>query len=99
MAKTSASIRVLLVLRALRGQTLHGLSNAEIARALGETPVNISRALADLEAVGFATRLETGRWAHGVALLQIAQAHANAMAAAQERILEINSRVAAGAAR
>lgn len=89
--------RVLAVLRILKGHTLSGLANSEIARALDESPVNISRALAVLEAEGLVTRLETGRYAHSVAMLQIAQAHASEMARAQDRIMEINQRVAAGA--
>lgn len=95
----SAAHRVLRVLKLLRGHTLNGLANSEIAKALDETPPSISRALAVLEDEGLATKLETGRWAHSVALLQIAQAHALEMTQAQDRILEINRRVAAGAAR
>lgn len=35
--------RALRVLKALRGHTLNGLSNAELAKALGESPANITR--------------------------------------------------------
>lgn len=93
----SAAHRVLEVLVLLKGQTLNGLSNSEIAKAMDETPVNISRALSILHDVGLVTKLETGRWAHSIKVLQIAQAHADAMTAAQNRIMEINSRIAAGA--
>jgi hypothetical protein len=44
-----------------------------------------------------ATRLDTGRFALSIATLQIAQAHAEEMARAQNRINEINQRVLAGA--
>ncbi len=46
---------------------------------------------------GLAVKLDTGRFAPGVALLQIAQAHAEEMARMQGRINEINQRVLAGA--
>lgn len=91
--------RVLRVLAALKGHTLQGLSNVELAKALNESPANISRCLATLVEAGFATKLDSGRYAPGIALLQIAQAHANEMASAQHRINEINQRVLAGASR
>ena len=91
--------RVLRVLKALRGQTLTGLSNGELAKALDESPATINRCLNTLIAEGMATRLDTGRFALSVAMLQIAQAHANEMANAQSRITEINQRVLAGSNR
>ena len=96
MASGTSARRALRVLELLKGQTLHGLSNGEIATALGETAVNISRALEVLVDEGFVTKLDTGRYAHTVKMLQIAQAHANEMSRAQNRIMEINQRVAAG---
>jgi len=43
--------RVLRVWKALRGHTLTGLSNQELAQATGESAANVSRALATLMAV------------------------------------------------
>ncbi len=96
---SKAVLRTLAVVETLKGQTLHGLSNREIADAIGDTPVNISRALADLTEAGWVRKLESGRYAHTVKLLQIAQAHANEMSQAQSRIQEINQRVLAGSLR
>lgn len=93
------ALRVLRVLKALKGHSLHGLSNGELAKALEESPANITRYLSTLVEAGLATKLDTGRYAPGIALLQIAQAHANEMASAQNRINEINQRVLAGAGR
>ena len=91
--------RVLRVLKALRGHSLTGLSTGDLAKALGESPATINRCLNTLIAEGMATKLDTGRFALSVAVLQIAQAHANEMANAQSRINEINQRVLAGASR
>lgn len=93
----SSARRALRVLKALRGHTITGLANKDIAEGLGESPVNISRALAELEAEGLATKLDNGRWAHSVAMLQIATAHTTHMANLQDRMTEINRRVAVGA--
>lgn len=93
---TGAS-KCLRVLKALKGHSLHGLSNGELAQGLDEYPSTITRCLQTLIAEGLATQLDTGRFAPSVALLQIAQAHANEMAKAQERIHEMNQRVFAGA--
>ena len=94
-----SALRVLRAMIALKGHSLQGLSNGELAQRLGESPANITRAMETLIEVGMATRLDTGRFAPGIALLQIAQAHANEMAQAQQRINEINQRVLAGASR
>ena len=59
--------------------------------------MNITRALAPLIEEGLVTKLESGRYAHTIGILQIAQSHANEMGQAQNRIMEINQRVAAGA--
>ncbi|AMK09628.1 helix-turn-helix domain-containing protein [Pseudodesulfovibrio indicus] len=97
MAKSTSSRRVLRVLALLKGHTLDGLANGEIAQALDETPVNISRALAVLAEEGWVTQLPSGRYAHHISVLQLAQAHANEMDRASSRIREINQRVMAGA--
>ncbi len=96
---SDSGARVLRVLKALKGYSLTGISNGDLAKGLGESPANINRALNTLIAEGLAVKLDNGRFAPSVALLQIAQAHANEMAQAQQRINEINQRVLAGASR
>ncbi|MCY1396649.1 hypothetical protein D9M71_116280 [compost metagenome] len=91
-----SAARVLRVLKALRGHTLTGLSNGELARALGESPANITRYVNTLIAEGLAERRDDGRFAHSIQMLQIAQAHAEHASRMQERINEINRRIAAG---
>jgi DNA-binding IclR family transcriptional regulator len=89
--------RALRILKAMRGATFTGVSNAELAKALGETAPNVSRALDVLVDEGFAVRLDNGRYAHSIALLQIAQAHADHAARLQQRLTETAQRIAAGA--
>ncbi|EJO9071458.1 helix-turn-helix domain-containing protein [Salmonella enterica] len=88
--------RGLRILKALKGKSLRGLSNKELAKALGESEANISRAMGALIEEGMAQRLESGRYAPGMQLLYIAQAFSNEMAAGQARIAELNQRVLAG---
>lgn len=98
MSRTfTSAIRVLRVLKALKGNALHGLSNTELAQLTDDSPSNITRAMQTLIDEGLAVKLDTGRFAPGIALLQIAQAHAEEMARMHGRINEINQRVLAGA--
>ncbi len=91
------ALRTLEVLKLLKGHTLTGLSNGQIADALSLTPSAVSLALNSLEATGLAAKLENGRYAHSVGMLQIAQAHADHIGRMQGKINEINARIHAGA--
>lgn len=88
--------RAIRVMKALKGHSLNGLSNKELAAALGDSPANITRALGVLASEGMVQRLKSGRYAPGMQLLYIAQAFSNEMAAGQARIAELNQRVLAG---
>ncbi len=89
--------RALRVLKLLKGQSLDGLTQVEIGTSLGESPANVSRAVAVLEEEGLVTRLETGRIAHSVLMMQMARAHADAIMRAQDRLSELTRRIDAGA--
>ncbi|MFE8103586.1 helix-turn-helix domain-containing protein [Brenneria goodwinii] len=93
---SSAGTRILRVLKALRGHTLTGVSNGELAAALDDSPANVNRALNTLIEEGLAQKLDNGRFALSMQTLQIAQAHANEIARAQDRINEMNQRLLAG---
>jgi len=88
--------RVLRVFKALRGHTLTGLSNQELATMTGESAANVSRALATLAAESLVSKLDNGRYAHSIATLQIAQAHAEHCERVTTRIAQINQNIAAG---
>ncbi|MGH8384495.1 MAG: helix-turn-helix domain-containing protein [Pseudomonas sp.] len=97
MSRTvSAAARVLRVLKALKGHTVTGLSNTELAQLAQDSPSNITRAMQTLIEEGLAVKLDNGRFAHSVGMLQIAQAHAEHMARLTDRMQEINQRIAAG---
>lgn len=89
--------RVLDVLKILRGHSLDGLSNKDIAAALGCPASAVTRATTDLIEAGLAVKLENGRFAHSVQMLQIAVAHSREIEKANSRISELNQRIAAGA--
>ncbi len=90
-----SALRVLRALKALRGHTLTGLSNAELAKALGESPANITRYMDTLIEAGFATRLDTGRFAPSIGFLQYAMATAEELNRGAARINEIQARISA----
>jgi len=97
MSRTvSAAARVLRVLKALKGHTVTGLSNTELAQLAHDSPSNITRDMQTLIEEGLAVKLDNGRFAHSVGMLQIAQAHAEHMARLTDRMQEINQRIAAG---
>lgn len=92
-----AAAKVLNVLKALRGHSLDGISNQDLAKQLNLSPSHITRAVETLIACGWATRLDNGRFAPSIAALQFAEAYAREMDSAIGRIGEIRQRVAAGA--
>ena len=59
----SAAQRALRIAELLFGRVLDGYSNKEIADALGYSACNVSRDLETLRSMGWAEKLDTGRWA------------------------------------
>lgn len=93
----SSAARACRILKALKGQSFTGLSNKELAESLGELPSAVSLSLNTLIEEGLVTRLENGRYAHSVQLLQIAQAHVDHVQRMQGRMHEFNARILSGA--
>lgn len=96
-APNKSALRILEIVKLLKGRSLTGLSNSEIAKTLKTSPQNISRDLATLVEAGFAAKLDGDRYALGIALLQIAKAHDLELERGRRKIEEIESRVNAGA--
>lgn len=92
-----SALRILEIIKLMKGRSLTGLSNGEIAKALATSPQNVSRDLATLVEAGFAAKLDGDRYALSVAVLQIAVAHQLEVQAAQQKIDELSQRVLAGA--
>lgn len=92
----ASALKVLQVWEALKGHTLTGLSNMELAALTRQSAPNVSRALNTLVEGGFVTRLDNGRYAHGLKTLQIAQSHANHVNEMLSRASELNQRIEAG---
>ena len=84
--------KVLKVLKALRGYSLQGVSNRELAIKLDESPSQITRALQTLVSEGLAKRNENDLYTLGTAVVQIAKAHESEMERAKARIEEIEQR-------
>lgn len=93
---TDSGAKVLEVLKALRGHSLTGVSNGQLAKALGESPSRINRCLNTLIEAGLAEKKPSGLFCHSVMMLQIATAHASEMSRAREKIDELDQRVIAG---
>lgn len=92
-----AASKCLRVLFALSGHSLIGLSNGELAKALGEHPSTVTRCLQTLIAEGAAVQLDTGRFAPGMRMLQMATRHAQEFSRHRSRMDEIDQRILAGA--
>ncbi|QLB15866.1 IclR family transcriptional regulator [Mannheimia granulomatis] len=91
-----ATRRALNIINVLKGHSINGLSNGEIAERLNDSPVNITRALAILVDEGFAQKLPTGRFTLSVRVLQVAEAYRQEWEKMQLRMTEIDQRVRAG---
>ncbi len=92
---TSAK-RTLKILKALKGHTLNGLSNNDLARIVNDTPSNITRALDTLITEGLVEKKETGRFSLSIQTLQIAVSHLEEMDKVKRKADELNQRVISG---
>ncbi|MDL2313360.1 hypothetical protein LJC36_00090 [Desulfovibrio sp. OttesenSCG-928-C14] len=91
--------RSLKMIELMAGRYFDGLSNKELAEALGELPSTISRDVLVLESEGWLRKLENGRWGLTVKPLQIMQAYANHAELTGKRLSETTHNIASGARR
>lgn len=91
---SNAATRACRVLKALRGHSINGLSNSQLAASLQESPTNITRALQDLIAEDLVIKLDNGNFAHSGQTEQIALAHLHSLDQAEQRVKELKRRAA-----
>lgn len=81
--------KVLVVLKALRGHSLTGVSLSQLATKLNETPSQVHRALQTLINQSFVRKDEHYLYYLSIAFVSIAKAHDKELQLAQARIDEI----------
>lgn len=84
------------IIRALKGRSIKGATNKEIASATNLHPVDVSRIVKALIDEGFATR-DGNQFSLSVQMLQISEAHRLEVSNALDRIHELDQRVKIGA--
>lgn len=84
------------ILKALRGHSLSGVTNQELAQQIDTSPATITRSLKTLEKHGFVQKLDDGSYALGNILVVISHCHAQEIDRAQSRVSEHIQRVFAG---
>jgi len=87
-----AAEKVLKVFKALRGYSLQGISNRDLAEKLNESPSQITRALQTLVSEGLAKKDENDLYTLGTSVVQIAKQHLAEVERAKARIAEIEQR-------
>lgn len=92
MSTVKGAEKVLKVLKALRGHSLQGISNRDLAEKLDESPSQITRALQTLVSEGLAKKDENDLYTLGTSVVQIAKSHLAEIERAKARIAEIEQR-------
>lgn len=92
--KTNTTQRALRIINALKGKSLSGLSNKELAERLNESPVNITRATQILIDEGFVTKLDNGLFALSMKITQIGVTHLTELDNAKNRLEQLTQRSA-----
>lgn len=92
--KINQTARALRIIDALKGKSLTGLSNKELADRLNESPVNISRTIAILTDEGFVAKLENGYYALSTKITQIGVTHLTELDNAKNRLDQLAQRSA-----
>lgn len=95
--KAGRSMLCLRIVELLAPRALDGMSNRELADRLGVSPSTVSRAVADLEAAGWAEHLPTGRYGVTPRLIGVLKAYQLYMADLSARSEEFNQRAEARA--
>ena len=85
------------ILKALKGVSLTGISNIDLAKNLNESPANITRAAQALIDEGMIIKLDNGRYALSIQMLQIATSHSLEISNMTNKLSEMSQRIITGA--
>lgn len=85
--------RMMRVFKSLDGHPLIGISNKEIADALGIKPVDVSRDLSDLIDSGLVVKLDNGNFAYSIKMLKIAENFRQQQERLTARLQELEQRI------
>lgn len=96
-ATVKSGVKVLKVLKALRGHSLTGVKLNDLAKQLNENPAQLFRQLQTLIEEGLAAQMDDGSYALGREVVAIAHAHSDEINRAQSHITEHVQRVSARA--
>ena len=99
MSTPNGTARALRIIEILASRYYDGLSNKEIATTLKTSAANASRDMHALAEIGWARKLESGRWSLTSKPLQIMQAYSTHAQNIQSRMAETTHNIMAGAAR
>ena len=87
------------IVELLAGRFFDGMSNKDLALALGTSAVNISRDITTLEEIGYVKKLENGRYGLSSRPLSIMQAYYSHYQQMHDRMSETTRNIMAGASR
>ena len=99
MPKDNAVTRVLRILELLSGRFFEGISGKELADILHTTPATACRDMQQLESLGWARKLENGRWGLTPKPLHVMQSYTEHYNALHSRMAETQQNILAGARR
>ncbi|MDR2054558.1 MAG: hypothetical protein LBQ10_01610 [Desulfovibrio sp.] len=93
----NAVCRTLKIIELLAGRYFEGASTGEIAQAVKTSKANASRDMAQLEKLGWARKLDNGRWSLTSKPLAITQSYHNHYNNLQARMAETTRNIMAAA--
>ena len=99
MDRLNAVARSHRIVALLAGRYFDGAANSELAQELGVSRANISHDLAQLEAIGYARKLENGRWSLTPKPMAVFQTFTTHHQNIQSRMAEVSRNIMSSALR
>lgn len=92
---TESAARVLRVMFAMKGHSLHGIGNGDLAKHLNLSPSTVTRLLTTMVQEGAAKKLDNGRYSLSVKVLGLSQSLWDELHNTQERMHDLKHSVLA----